>query len=104
MDADVVRLADALDDLATFLIAHSEPSWGDWIARDAVLVRRGDGRGVTHFLSAFGGMGSLNDLLFDQENGNAASEPEAKALNERFEELRDRAWRQAITLRHAAQA
>jgi len=103
VDADIVRLADALDDLAMFLIAHSEPSWGDWIARDAILVRRGDGRGVTHFLAAFGGMGSLNDLVFDPAGANAAPEPEAIALTERFEELRGRAWKQANALRHAAQ-
>ncbi len=102
MDPDVLRLADALDDLAAFLAAHGERSWAEWVAQDAGRVRRADGNGVIHFLSAFGGMGSLNDLVFHPLNGNA-SDGEAGALNERFEQLSSAAWRQAEALRHETQ-
>lgn len=103
MDADVERLAEALDELAAFLADHSESSWAEWTSKDAAWTRRGDGYGVTHFLSAFGGMGSLDDVVFDPRNGNAASMAEAEGLNQAFDELRGRAWRLASALRHAAQ-
>lgn len=103
MDPDVIRLADTLDELASFLMAHSEPTWGEWIAKDANLVRRGDGYGVTHFLSAFGGMGSLNDLGFHPIDGKAASISAAEELNKQLGDLVGRAWTQADALRRAAQ-
>jgi hypothetical protein len=103
MDPTVIRLADALDELAEFLAGHSEPAWADWVAKDAARLRQGDGSGVTHFLSAFGGMGSLNDLAFDPINGNAASAAEGAELQERFELLCANARELADGLRRAAQ-
>src|SRR5437588_343897 len=57
VDPEVARLASLLDELAALLRAHSETRWAEWVAKDAALVRRGDAYGLTHFLSAFGGMG-----------------------------------------------
>lgn len=102
MDPDVLRLADALDELAQFLAAHSAPFWADWISKDAARVRQGDGYGVTNFLSAFGGMGSLNDLLFTPANGNASSVAEGNELQDRFDRLCGDAWSLAEALRHDA--
>lgn len=102
MEPDVRRLADALDELAAFLADHGEGFWANWVAQDARRVRRGDGYGVTHFLSAFGGMGSLNDVVFDPRNGNASADA-VQVLNERFEHLCRDAWQQATALRHEAQ-
>lgn len=102
MDPDVIRLADAMDALASFLATHNEPHWAEWVGKDAQLVRRGDGYGVIHFLSAFGGMGSLNDLVFHPLNGNA-TDGEAAVLNEEFARLSSSAWSQANSLRHDAQ-
>jgi hypothetical protein len=59
---------------------------------------------VTHFLSAFGGMGSLNDLLFSPRNGTAETQAEAALLNARFRHLLDAAWSQADALRRDAEA
>jgi hypothetical protein len=103
MDADVAALAGAMDDLATFLAEHSEPHWADWVARDAARVRKGDGYGVTHFLMAFGGMGSLNDVHFHPLNGNARDHREARTLNARLDALRGPAWVLANKLRHDAE-
>lgn len=102
MDPDVLRLADAMDELASFLVVHNEPFWAEWVSKDAQFVRRGDGYGVTHFLSAFGGMGSLNDLYFHSVNWNARDD-DAVTLNERFDVLKNAAWSQADALRHDAQ-
>ncbi len=103
MDNDVVVLAQAMDDLAAFLAERSMSHWSDWLANDAARLRKGDGYGVTHFLMAFGGMGSLNDVYFHPLNGNAHDEAEAEALNERLTGLRGRAWALAHALRHDAE-
>jgi len=102
MDPDVLRLADALDDLASFLAAHRERDWAERVAKDARRVRRGGGFGVTDFLSAFGGMGSMNDLVVHPLNGDASAD-DTNALNDAFERLRSDAWRQATALRNDAQ-
>lgn len=98
VDADVLQLADSLDALAAFLKDHSEPYWAEWVATDAAQVRRGDGHGATHFLSALGGMGSLNDLVFAPMNGNAASREEGQDLTAQFDRLREDAYRRAKAL------
>ena len=104
MDADLESLVVALDRLARFLAMHGEAGWADWVAGDATRVRRGDGHGVTHFLEAFGGMGSLRDLAFSPSNGNAASDAEAALLNQAFGEILADARAEADALRHDAEA
>ena len=74
------------------LRAQGEERWADWVARDAAWMRRGDFYGVEPLLRAFGGMGSLNDVLVDPANGNAATSEEAASLNRRFDELSGRAY------------
>jgi hypothetical protein len=99
MDTDITRLADALEELAAFLAAHDEPFWADWVGQDARRIRQGDGYGVTHFLSAFGGMGSLNDVTL-AAGGDATDD--GRALDERFDTLRRSAWELAQALHREA--
>jgi hypothetical protein len=75
MDSDLDRLAKAMDQFAAFLRDVGETRWSDWVSSDAERVRSGDYGGVDHFLSAFGGMGSINDLAF---MGSASDDREAK--------------------------
>jgi Domain of unknown function (DUF6966) len=63
MDSDIARLVDLLDELADLLTANSQAHWAEWVARDAAWLRVGDAYGLAHFLHAFGGMGSLNDIV-----------------------------------------
>jgi len=84
--ADPEALADAMDALATFLKRLSRPGdpltiWVNWVSKDATRVRAGDYYGVEHFLQAFGGMGSINDLTF------GANTPEFSTLKQRAWEL-----------------
>ena len=55
---------------------------------------RGDDSGIQHVLGAYGGMGSVNDLVLGQgsDNGVFAWKPGAQKLNNRFAALRSRAW------------
>ena len=88
------ELAEAMDALALILRqpagndAWSDRMqfWADWVSTDAKRVRAGDYGRVEHFLSAFGGMGSINDL-----NVGTASET--------IEDLKDRAWQLADAIR-----
>ena len=88
VDEDVTRLVTVLEEMANLLADHSERGWADWIAKDIASIRRGDGYGVIHFLSAFGGTGSLNDVVFHPMNSNVATIAEAGPLNERFQMLK----------------
>ena len=74
------------------------------MAAGAARVRRNEGRGVIHFPSAFGGMGSLDDVLFSPANGNATSDREAALLNARSRRLLETARSQAEMLRRWAEA
>jgi Domain of unknown function (DUF6966) len=103
MDPDVARLADSLDRLAAFLADHGEERWAAWVATDARRVRDGDRRGVSHFLQAFGGMGSLNDLVFAPVNENARSEAEGHRLTGELRRMTADAYRQASELRASAE-
>jgi Domain of unknown function (DUF6966) len=103
MDPDVARLADALDRLAGFLADHGEERWAAWVAADARQVRNGDPGGVSHFLQALGGMGSLNDLVFAPVNGNVRSEAEGRQLTEELRRMTSDAYRQASDLRASAE-
>lgn len=69
MKDDLQRLADRLDQFALFLRKHGETRWAEWIDADAERIRSGDYDAVDHFLSAFGGMGSINDLTFPDPGG-----------------------------------
>lgn len=59
---DLAKLAELLDEAESLLRQHQIPRWADWLAKDAQLIRNKDFYGIEHLRSAFGGMGSLNDL------------------------------------------
>lgn len=74
---------------------------GDGEAQLAVSIRRMQARlidsdyaGIEALLSAYGGMGSFNDLVLGQcyEGGKFSWKVGHVALNERFSALRSRAW------------
>jgi hypothetical protein len=66
MHPDLEALATKLEDAAAFLRGHMVDNWADWLSKDAALIRSRDFYGVEHLLSAFGGMGSLNDIGLEQ--------------------------------------
>jgi len=60
----------ALDDLIKLLRRYGVRDWPTWLERDRALIDDGDAQGLDHLLSAFGGMGSLNDLVIHPTNGH----------------------------------
>lgn len=81
------QLVNLMDDIVALLRAQGEERWADWVEADAMAIRDRDGRGIDHFLAAFGSAGSLYDLVFHPWNGNAKTETEGRALTDRLHEL-----------------
>ena len=87
MHPEIEDLSRIIQEAADLLLSVGEQHWGNWLAKDAALVRRSDFRGVEHVLSAFGGMGSINDLIIHPINGHAVSEDQISIVNEKLELL-----------------
>ena len=88
-----------LDTLATLLRRYKVAHWADWISGDAQRIRFGDSTGIEHLLSAYGGMGSLNDLVICVENGHPIADEDVSAVNEAFLSLKTRAYELAQQVR-----
>ncbi len=86
------ELLKVLDELVAILELHGERHWSQWIRDDASIIREGDLYGVRHFLTAYGGMGSLNDMWLCASNGHKITEEETKSENERLSKMRSEAW------------
>ena len=61
LEQQVERLISVLDETADEHERVGEAHWAKWLRKDAAWLRRGDLYGTVHLLSAFGGMGSIND-------------------------------------------
>jgi hypothetical protein len=85
IDAEVRRLAESLEYASDFLLKYEVPNWASWLAKDARLIRNDDYYGVEHLLSAFGGMGSLNDLVLHPTNGHLIPEADVGKVNEKLQ-------------------
>lgn len=92
------QLLAMLDSIAATLEGFGDKHWAGWIADDAQRLRRGDLTAITHFLAAFGGMGSLNDLRICPQNGHRITEAETPAANERLSRDLSDAWSLARVL------
>jgi len=62
MHTEIVSLIAMLNEAASILRRHSLINWASWLERDARLIERSDFDGIEHLLSAYGGMGSINDV------------------------------------------
>jgi hypothetical protein len=69
MHPDIEALVQKLREAEKVLRAYHESRWADWLASDADRIHRLDFYGVEHLLSAFGGMGSLNDVVLQHRDG-----------------------------------
>lgn len=65
-------------------------------------VGRGDIEGIEHLLSAFGGMGSINDLIIHPANGHALSLRDGEHANAALQDLLSRAYELASEISREA--
>jgi len=101
---DVTRLLEVLDELQVLLASRAEPRWAAWIRRATDQIRRGDANGLDVLLAAFGGMGSLNDLVLDPANGNATDAADGATATSQVRLLASEAYRLASGIRRARDA
>lgn len=92
MTSEPERLIEKLDELVSVLDSYGETRWRGWIAKSVRILRTGDLSGADHFVSAFGGMGSIADLVIDARHGDPLTESEMRAANERSGELLSEAY------------
>lgn len=98
MAHSVDHLASLIEQTAELLKAHGEEHWADWMEADARAIRARDAWGLDHFLAAFGGSGSLRDLIFHPMNGNAETADDGRAATEQLDELLTEAYPIALDL------
>jgi hypothetical protein len=87
MHPEVAELAALADEVAELLTGCGEMSWGEWFRKDARRIRNLDLYGVEHLKLAYGGMGSVNDLVLHPRNGHTLRDDEIGPANERLRSL-----------------
>lgn len=95
---EIKALAEVLERAQALLTKHGEKHWAFWLEQDARRIRNLDLYGVEHLLSAFGGMGSINDLVLHPLNGHLIQESETDEANTKLANLLDKANRLAKKL------
>ena len=83
------------------LAGAGESRWADWM--DPVLreLLAHDAHGLDRLLAAFGGMGSLNDLVITPVNGHQVEVAELAVVNQELDALRSDMYADALALRRA---
>ena len=99
------QLIDVLDQLAIVLESDGATDWSQWMRKAKAHLMNSDYYGVEYLLSAFGGMGSLNDLILGQHHvdGVWAWKPGHVELNTRFDALRSEAAALASAIKRTQQ-
>lgn len=92
MALETEKLTGMLDDISTRLKSLGEKRWANWFADDSARLRRGDLTAIDHFLSAFGGTGSINDLYICPENGHQVPQTEVVMINKQLSKSISAAW------------
>lgn len=100
-DATLERLRSTLAEAAALLRSHGEEHWTAWLQRCLLSLGAYDAQAIDSILSAFGGMGSFNDLVVCASNGHTISKAEESLVNTRLDDLGSRIHADATTLRHA---
>lgn len=99
MDDGIARLLETIEAATSLLRRYSVEFWAKWLDDDATRIRDRDVRGLEHLLSAYGGMGSLNDVYICPENGHPIAAEEVGAVNKQLQHLLGRIFKLAERLR-----
>lgn len=98
-EAALTELLTAAEELGTLLQRYGERHWADWVMGDWRRIQDGDASGIDHLLAAYGGMGSLNDVLIDPHNGHLIAAQDVTTVNARLSQLRSRTYAAATRLK-----
>lgn len=92
MHRNIQKLVALLMAAQSLLAQYGEKHWSSWLENDARLIRNLDLYGVEHLLTAYGGMGSINDLVIHPTNGHKIKDSDVASANEKFEILRTKIY------------
>lgn len=97
------ELIGVLDELATVLERDGNTHWGGWMRKARARLLNSDYSGIEYLLSAYGGMGSLNDVVLGQNYKDDVFEwkPGHIKLNEKFTALSSNAWELADAIKRS---
>ncbi|MHC8395377.1 DUF6966 domain-containing protein [Pseudomonas sp. LB3P93] len=97
------QLIGVLDQLATVLESDGATHWSQWMRKARTHLINSDYYGIEYLLSAYGGMGSLNDLVLGQSrvDGVFTWKHGYVELNEKFDALRREAAALANSIKRA---
>ena len=99
VDSLVADLGESIDILRT----AGDDHWSSWLERGRRHVVAGDAYGLDYLLSAFGGMGSFNDLILSQSD----TDPNRERLQQadaRLMDLRESIWQACTELKRQLDA
>ena len=101
MTTQLDELLNILTEIIELLEADGESHWLGWIRQSRERLLNSDYSGIEHLLSAYGGMGSFNDLVICQsyENGHFCWKDGHAEKNNKLSELRSQAWKLADQMR-----
>lgn len=101
MSPKTQELIDVLDELASVLESDGNTHWGSWMQKARARLLNSDFSGIEYLLSAYGGMGSLNDVVLGQSYKDGVFEwkPGHVELNEKFTALSSKAWELADAIK-----
>ncbi|MFM5368303.1 hypothetical protein ACET9U_00895 [Aeromonas veronii] len=92
MHPDIVKLLKYMDEAIELLQSVTEKHWSTWLAYNAALIEKSDFRGIEHLLSAFGGMGSINDLVIHPINGHEVKDFAIDKINRKLQKILGEIW------------
>ena len=96
------KLVTELETVISLLESCAVDHWADWFKNSKSLLENGDFSGIEQVLSAFGGMGSFNDLHICRANGHDIDDKDAAAVNQRLQESSGTIFDLANDIRKAA--
>lgn len=97
------ELMCVLEQLAELLDSDGAHSWAVWMRKARAKLPESVDDGIAYLRSAYGGMGSFNDLVLGQRahDGGFSWKPGYRELNEAFDTLRYQAAQLADEIRRA---
>jgi hypothetical protein len=103
MGQRIEELIDVLEQLIKVLESDGEMHWSRWMRKAQTLLMDSDYYGITYLLSAYGGMGSFNDLVLGQnaDKGPYAWGPRHVGVNNDLQELRGKAAQLAFEIQRS---
>jgi hypothetical protein len=95
------ELTEVLKKIISVLDKYEEKNWNTLIKKAYSCILNSDFYGIELLISAYGGMGSFNDLIIGQSyiNGVFSWKPGACEANTELDELRSKAYNLAYDIK-----